>query len=151
MSAASVFVYNMPDKESDVSYQQLMLSEFEEFKEIIGKLTEDEYNRALESADSKIEEAVKVTLEDERNRGLSNLEKEELEAIVRDTSKVIAPSEQVTDADVIRILAAFQLSEQLKLIEKIEEKESLDSEYIAEDLPEIMRQNLIDLKGLSHK
>ena len=149
MSAASVFVYNMPDKESDVSYQQLMLSEFEEFKEIIGKLTEDEYNRALESADSKIEEAVKVTLEDERNRGLSNLEKEELEAIVRDTSKVIAPSEQVTDADVIRILAAFQLSEQLKLIEKIEEKESLDSEYIAEDLPEIMRQNLIDLKGLS--
>lgn len=148
MITSSVFVYNMPRREDDVSYNQQLLNEFDEFKEIIGTLTEDEYNNAVEKAEERIEEAVSITLSDERNAGLSQSQIEELEEIVRDSSKVIAPSEQVTDADGIRVLAAFQLSEQLKLSEMIAEKEEASGVYVPEDLPEIMRQNMIDLKGL---
>ena len=148
MYVSSVFVYNMPRRSSDTSYKQQLLVEFEEFKEIIGSLTEDEYNSAIERAEEKIEEAVSRTLSDDRNKGLNDSQLIELENLVRDSSKVIAPSEQITDADVIRILAAFQLSEQLKLSERIREKEEASGIYEAEDLGEIMRQNMLDLKGL---
>ena len=128
MCVSSVFVYNMPRRSSDTSYKQQLLVEFEEFKEIIGSLTVDEYNSAMERAEEKIEEAVSRTLSDDRNKGLNDSQLIELENLVRDSSKVIAPSEQITDADVIRILAAFQLSEQLKLSERIMEKEESTDE-----------------------
>ena len=147
LSISSVFVFNMQNGEESISYKEQLMNEFSEFKEIISDLTEDEYQEAMTDSEEYIEEAVSVTLSDERNQELTKEEKEKLEALVRESSNIIAPVEQVTDADVIKILAAFQLSEQLKLSEQIEAKE-VSFPYVAEDLTENMRQNLIDLKGL---